>query len=137
MSAQHTADGGRRDGQITGDLRSGQPLPTQGHDGRLRLNRGRAVQAAWPRGAVLQPGAAFSLEAGDPLAYRLGAHPHRLGHNLRGEPALDQPHQALSTRGRQTRILMDVHPVPPGLLKPRNSSFLGSDRMDNLLKAHS
>jgi hypothetical protein len=31
---------------------------------------------------------------------------------------------------------VDVHPVAPRSLKPRNSSVLGSDRMDNLLKAH-
>jgi hypothetical protein len=31
---------------------------------------------------------------------------------------------------------MDVHPILPGTLKLRNLSFLGSDRMDNLLKDH-
>jgi hypothetical protein len=31
---------------------------------------------------------------------------------------------------------MDVHPVPPGITKLSNSSFLGHDRMDNLLKDH-
>jgi hypothetical protein len=31
---------------------------------------------------------------------------------------------------------MDVHPVPPWTLKLRNLSFLGQDRMDNLMKAH-
>jgi len=31
---------------------------------------------------------------------------------------------------------MGVHPVPRESLKLRNSSFLGQDRMDNLLKAH-
>jgi hypothetical protein len=137
VAAQHPADGGRRDGQITGDLRAGQTLPAQGHDGFLRLGRGRAVQLVRPRGAILQPGGPFGLEAGHPLAHRLGAHAHRRGHRLRAEPALGQPHQSLSTRRRQTRILVDVHPVAPGSLKPRNSSVLGSDRMDNLLKAHS
>ena len=32
---------------------------------------------------------------------------------------------------------MDVHLLLPGTLKLRNLSFLGSDRMDNLLKHHS
>jgi len=31
---------------------------------------------------------------------------------------------------------MHVHPVPPWTLKLRNLSFLGPDRMDNLLRAH-
>jgi hypothetical protein len=31
---------------------------------------------------------------------------------------------------------MNVHPVLRGTLKLRNLSFLGSDRMDNLLKDH-
>jgi hypothetical protein len=37
---------------------------------------------------------------------------------------------------RETGILMTVHPVLPGTLKYRNSSFLDPDRVDNLLKAH-
>ena len=45
-------------------------------------------------------------------------------------------HHGLSTFRRQRRILVDVHLVLPGTLKLRNLSFLGSDRMDNLLKDH-
>jgi hypothetical protein len=41
-----------------------------------------------------------------------------------------------STQRRQPGILMTVHSVLPGLLKSCNSSFLGSDRMENLLNAH-
>jgi hypothetical protein len=51
-------------------------------------------------------------------------------------PAQDRPHHALSTKRRQTGILMDVHPVLRGTLKRRNSSFLGPNRMNNLLEAH-
>ena len=123
-------------GETTGDLRAGQTLTAQGHNGFLGRDRGRAVQRVRPRGAILQPGGSFGLEAGNPLAHRLGAHTHRRGHRRRAEPALGQPHKALSTRGRQTRILVDVHPVAPRSLKPHNSSVLGSGRMDNLLKAH-
>ncbi len=36
----------------------------------------------------------------------------------------------------QARILVTVHPVLPGTLKHHNSSFLGSDPMESLLKAH-
>jgi hypothetical protein len=32
---------------------------------------------------------------------------------------------------------MQVHPVPRESLKLRNSSLLGPDRMDNLLRPHS
>ncbi|KQT70250.1 hypothetical protein ASG51_14460 [Methylobacterium sp. Leaf465] len=136
VPAQHPADGGGRDGEVTGDLLAGQTLPMQGQDGVLRPGRGRTVQAVRPRGAVLQSGDAFGVEAGHPLAHRLGTHPHRLGHRFGAEPAPGQPHQSPSTRRRQTRILMDVHPVAPRSLKPRNSNRPGSDRMDNLLKAH-
>jgi len=38
---------------------------------------------------------------------------------------------------RQARILVQVHPVPPWILKLCNLSFLGQDRMDNLLRVHS
>ena len=43
-------------------------------------------------------------------------------------------HNPLSTKRRQTGILVDVHPVLRESLKRRNSSFLAQDRMDNLLK---
>lgn len=86
-----------------GNLRAGQTLTAQGHDGFLGRDRGRAVQAVRLRRAVLQPGGSVGLEAGDPLAHRLGAHAHRLGRRLRAEPALGQPHKAFSNRGRQTR----------------------------------
>ena len=137
VPTQDPADGGGRDGQVARDLRAGQALPTQGYDGRLCLGRGRPVQAAGPRGAILQPGGAFGFKAGDPLADRLGTDPHPLSHRLRGEATPGQPHQPLSTGRRQTRILVDVHPVPPRGLKLRNLSFLGPDRMDNLWKDHS
>lgn len=37
VPTQHSADSGRRDGQITGDLLTAQALPTQGQNGVLRL----------------------------------------------------------------------------------------------------
>ena len=96
-SALHAADGGGRDGEVTGDQCSGQTLPTQGHDGCLGRDRGRTVQAVRPQRTILQPGGSFGLEAGHPLAHRLGAHAHRLGHRLWAETALGQSHQPLST----------------------------------------
>lgn len=119
-STRLTADGGRRDGKITGDLRAAQALLTQGHDGFLRPGRCRTVQAVRPRGAILQPDRPFGVEAGDPLAHRLGAHAHRCGHRLRNEPAPGQPHKALSIQGRQTRILVDVHSGLSGIAEASN-----------------
>ena len=49
----------------------------------------------------------------------------------------DAARQFRSTKQRQTGILMDVHPDLRENVKCCNSSFLGSVRMDNLLKAHS
>jgi len=37
---------------------------------------------------------------------------------------------------REAGILMTVHQRLPGILKYRNSSFLGLAQIDNLLKAH-
>ena len=48
----------------------------------------------------------------------------------------DAPQKFRSTQRRQPGILMTVHPVLPGNLKPHNSSFLDPDRVDNLLEAH-
>ncbi len=45
-------------------------------------------------------------------------------------------HHGLSTFRRQGSILVGVHSVSPWTLKLRNFSFLGPDRMDDLLKAH-
>jgi hypothetical protein len=52
-------------------------------------------------------------------------------------PALGQPCNPPSTARRESGILMHVHPVLPWNLKLSNLSFLGQNRMDNLLKAHS
>jgi hypothetical protein len=41
-----------------------------------------------------------------------------------------------STVRRQPGILKHVHQVPLGISEVCNSSFLGQDRMDNLLRAH-
>ena len=41
------------------------------------------------------------------------------------------------TAHRKPGILVHVHPVLPRIAEARNSSFLGQDRVDNLMKAHS
>src|ERR1700688_1149349 len=56
-----------------------------------------------------------------------------------GPTTLEQgiaPAHDLSTLRCQRSILAGVHSVLRGTLKLRNHSFLGSGRMDNLLKAH-
>ena len=52
-------------------------------------------------------------------------------------PALHPEYNPLSTAHCKPGILVHVHPVLPRMLKRRNSSFLGQDRVDNLMKAHS
>ena len=51
--------------------------------------------------------------------------------------ALKHPaYQFGSTMRRKPGILMHVHPVLLGISELCNSSFLGLDRMDDLLRAH-
>ena len=77
------------------------------------------------------------LEARDPFADGLDADAEIGGDFGFGLP-LDEhaAHQFGSTMRGETGILMDVHSGLRGILKLRNSSFLGLDRMDNLVKAH-
>jgi hypothetical protein len=86
---------------------------------------------------IAQPCHAFASISINPLTNRPRADACGFGKGLRRLPALDLPNNSLSTDRRQTGILMNVHPVLRGTLKLRNLSFLGPDRMDNLLKAHS
>ena len=79
----------------------------------------------------------FGLEAVNPFARGARADACGACGGLRRLPALDtRAHHALSTKRRQTGIVMDVHPVLWGITELRNSSFLGPNRMNNLLKAH-
>jgi hypothetical protein len=137
QTLQNPADRSRADAGLLGDLLAGATLAAQGFDPFGRRLGGRPVKAMRPRGAVDQASRAFGLEAGDPLADRFARHAHGGGHR-HGRLAFNQhpPHQLGSTVRRQASILMDVHPVPPWTLKLRNLSFLGPDRMDNLLRAH-
>jgi hypothetical protein len=84
-----------------------------------------------------EPRAPFGLEAVDPFARGARADACGSSSGLRRLPSLkDGAHDPLSTARRQTGILVDVHPVLRGTLKCGNSSFLGPNRMNNLLKAH-
>jgi hypothetical protein len=58
-------------------------------------------------------------------------------HQARRETRPQRPSNHLaSTLGRQSGILMNVHSDLLGKLKLRNLSFLGPDRVDNLLRGH-
>src|SRR5216683_2027885 len=133
---QNSADRCRGNAGFLGDLLAGPALAAQAFNPLSSRLRGWPVQAIRPRGAIDQASCAFGHEAGDPLPDRFGRHPHGDGHSHRGLAFNQHPtHQLGSTVPRQARILMDVHPVPPWTLKLRNLSFLGQDRMDNLLRA--
>jgi hypothetical protein len=73
-----------------------------------------------PGAAILQSRQAFATIPINPFANRPRADACGLGNGLRRLPALDQPNKSLSTNGRQTGILVDVHPVLSlEKLKPR------------------
>ena len=55
---------------------------------------------------------------------------------MRHRPESIGRHPRKVSKSHETGVI-PVHPVPPLRLKRRNLSFLGSDRMDNLWKAHS
>ena len=108
------------------------PATTPRDDGRRRW----PMQPARPRGAVLKAFTALHREAGQPFAHRPRADACGACGGLRRLPAQNLLHNPLSTKRRQTGILVDVHSVPPRITEVGNLSFLGRDRVDNLLKAH-
>ena len=100
-----------------------------------RLGR-RLTQPMRPGAAILQSGQAFAAISVNPFANGPRADACGFADGLRRLPALNLPDNPLSTTRRQPGILVHVHPVLPWNLKSRNLSFLGQNRMDNLLKAH-
>ena len=91
-----------------------------------------------PRGAIDQAGSAFGLEARDPFARRSRADACGSCGGLRRLPALDHARtmRARPSGVRRAFLWMFIRSSVESL-KLRNFSFLGPDRMDNLLKAHS
>jgi hypothetical protein len=90
-----------------------------------------------PGGAILQSRQSFAAMSINPLPNGPRADACGFGDGLRRLPARDLPYNPLSTKRRQPGILVHVHPVLPWNLKLQQLSFLGQNRMDNLLKAHS
>ena len=72
----------------------------------------------------------------NPLANRPRADPGCFGKALYALPALNLPHNPLSTKSGEVSILVNVHPVLRKILKPRQLQLPRQVRMDNLLKAH-
>ena len=97
--------------------------------------RAKQRSCRWLRGVLARIFEAVAaeilgFEAVHPLAR--GARADACGScgGLRRLPALKHgAHDPLSTKRRQTGILMDVHPALRGTLKCGNSSFFGSGRM--------
>jgi hypothetical protein len=134
---ENPAHGGRRDAQFGGDPLARPALPPQGRNALDNGVRCGAMKPVRARGPVPQPGPTLGLKPGHPLAYGLRTDAQRRGDLARGLAKIkNTPHKFRSTQRRQASILMTVHPVLRGTLKHHNSSFLGPDRMDNLLKAH-
>src|SRR5690348_10458521 len=75
-----------------------------------------------PRAAIEQPGRSLLIIALQPFADGPRADPDRVRNGVRGLPALRQAHDPLSTMPRQPRILVDVHPAPPGIAKASATS---------------
>ena len=73
---------------------------------------------------------------GQRFADRENATWERLRNGVRLLPARNRPDDPLSTQRRQTGFLVDVHPIFPPDLKPRNLSISRTDRTDSLWKGH-
>ena len=95
------------------------------------------MEPMWPGGAILQSRQSLAAMSLSPFANRARADAYGFAHGLRRLPTRNQFYDPLSTTRRQAGILMHVHPVLPWNLKLQQLSFLGQNRMDNLLKAHS
>jgi hypothetical protein len=108
---EDTADGGRRDAELGGDLLSGVARSAQYPD-LLDNSLWRGLsQPMRSRAAVAQSGQTLATKPLNPLANRPRADACGLADRLRRLPALDKPHNPLSTMPRQTGILVHVHPV--------------------------
>src|SRR6185295_2447743 len=112
QSLEDTANRGRRNAKLGGDLLAGAPRPAQ----RLYLLDHRLrrwpVQPMGPRAAVAQTDQAFTMISLNPLADGPRADACGFADGLQRLPARDLPDDPLSTNRRQPGILMDVHPVP-------------------------
>jgi hypothetical protein len=136
QTPQDAADSRWRHAPVRSDLFACKTLPAQDFDLFDDRRRRRPVETFRPRRAIHQTRSPLGFEAGNPFARRPRADACGFCDGLRPLPAQHLQNQTLSTQRRRPGILVHVHPVPPWTPKLRNLSFLGPDRMDNLLRAH-
>jgi len=131
--SEHAADGGGRDADTLCDMPAAQPLAAQSDDLRLDGSRGWTAQLVRPRRAVDEPVGAFRLEPFQPLARRPRADACGSCGGLRRLPASHRHNHPLSTKRRQSGILVNVHPVLRESLKLRQLQLprLGPDGQPN------
>ncbi len=139
LAAEDPTDGSRRHPDSGGDLCAGPAQPAQGGDAADDGGRYRPWRAMRTRAAVEQAVGALGPIAVYPLAHGVRTDPEDVGHRLRGLALVeDPPDNSGSTLRGQLGILMDVHSVLlPGNCVLGTLSFLGRDRVNNLLKDHS
>ena len=135
--SQDAADGGRRDAGLGRDLLAGQALAAQRFDLLDDLLRRRLVQPVRPRAAVLKSGQTLRADTGQPICAPSAGRRLRLvrrpSASARSAPGA---RSALDRVGVRRAFLCMFIRSSGESLKLRNLSFLGPDRMDNLLKAH-
>lgn len=115
-TTQHAAHSGGGYAKIAGDMTAGEALTPQGLDGGDRLRWRRLAHPIRPRRTILKTGQTFPAEPVEPLPGRPRADACGSCGGLRRLPALDLPHKSLSTKRRQSGILVDVR--IPGLSRP-------------------
>jgi hypothetical protein len=108
---QDTADRCWRQVQIGGDLLAGVALAAKSLNPPNKRFRGRPAKAMRSRAAIVQSRQTFAMIAINPFANGPRADACGPGNCPRRLPALDQPHNPLSTTRREPGILVHVHPV--------------------------
>jgi len=136
--SQHDANGGQRPANLAGYGWPGQTLPAQGLYLLFRLLAQPGRAATRSGRAIGQTSLAFGDVAIAPFAHRLGRDALCCGDGGDGPPgreALDDQH---STMMGGARIIVDVHPRPPGRgCRCGNHSLSAQPRRDNLCGSYS
>jgi hypothetical protein len=137
QTAENTADRGRWHAGRGGDLLARPALPTQPLDLFGHRLGCRPAQPMGPRWSVLQACQPFTAISINPLPNGPRADACGFGNGFRRLPALHLPYNPLSIARRQPGILSTFIRFSLGIWSFNNVSFLGQNRLDNLLKADS
>src|SRR5579859_2042177 len=136
-AAQDEADGGDWTVQPLGNGGRRQALAAQCHDLTDLLVVKFVRTAMGPRRAINQSHGSFRGMTIAPLAHGLWCHTLRLRHRSNAPAAGEAPHHHHSTMPRRARIIMDVHPRPPGRgCRSGNHSLSAQPRRDNLFGSY-